>query len=403
MNILIISHLYPRQRLTYYGIFVAKQLKYIQQLGGQIKLISPVPKTYRIQAFFSTKLEDYYTSKGEYDSPFLIERPQYWSFPFHFQYSKLWKRFLLAVTNTGFLRDKDYTPDIVHAHFLYPDAMAAGQLKKRYPKAKFVCTVHGSDIKRYPKLYNFISPLYHKYFNCFDHFIAVSNDIRQELLKRELAPEKITTINNGFDPEMLHIDREALLAFNQAHAISDTFIKILFVGRLSKLKGIYELLEAFARLHRKHDQVELHLVGENKLGNILNKLLEEREIKSNTKVHGPIAHDDVKYFYHIADIFVLPSHSEGLPTVLAEAMAIGLPIVATDVGGIPEIITHGKNGYLVKAGDTDSLSEALNVLVSNNTIRLEMSNLNKVYAHKKFGYNSIAKKIWQIYQSKPSS
>lgn len=138
----------------------------------------------------------------------------------------------------------------------------------------------------------------------------------------------------------------------------DDFV-YLFVGRIVKAKGINELINAFSEINKKHNNTKLILVG------VFEKHLDplepetEKVIRENNSIISVGYQRDVRPYFAIADVFVLPTHREGFPNVLMQACAMGVPSIATDINGCNEIIQHGTNGIIVPPHDSDALLEKM--------------------------------------------
>jgi len=149
-------------------------------------------------------------------------------------------------------------------------------------------------------------------------------------------------------------------------------IKIAFLGRICKRKGVFDLLEAFAHLAPEYqEKSKLILAG---IGEIeeAKALAQRLEIKQHVTFPGWVDPDGRNKLLSDADVFLLPSYNEGLPMAVLEAMSWGLPVVTTPVGGIPELITNKETGLLVNPGNIPQLAEALESLITNESLRLEL-------------------------------
>jgi len=141
-------------------------------------------------------------------------------------------------------------------------------------------------------------------------------------------------------------------------------INILYVGFLIKAKGVHDLIKAVELLKKKNRNIVLHIVGDGEYRSILENLAKEKKIQS--KFYGFIGdREKLKNIYLNADIFVLPSYTEGYPKVIFEAMSKGLPVIASSVGGIPEIIRHKCNGLLFVPGDILELKKCIENLIND--------------------------------------
>ena len=150
----------------------------------------------------------------------------------------------------------------------------------------------------------------------------------------------------------------------------DDHVKVLLsVGRLSHEKGHADLIREFPEILRRNKDIPLRLVlvGEGPERDRIEALCRQLGLTEAVTLTGQ--QDDVSPFYAIADVFVLPSHSEGSPNVLLEAMAAGVPVVATAVGGIPEIVTSERDGLLVRKKDGQDLADAITRLLTDKALR----------------------------------
>lgn len=147
---------------------------------------------------------------------------------------------------------------------------------------------------------------------------------------------------------------------------------ILTVGRLSREKGHKDLISAFALLRQRKagDGLRLVIVGDGPERGRLEQQARECDVREQVVFSGH--RDDAKRFYGMADVFALPSYTEGTPNVLLEAMAAGLPVVSTNVGGIPELATDGENALLVPAADPEALAEALRAVLQSADLQGEL-------------------------------
>lgn len=159
-------------------------------------------------------------------------------------------------------------------------------------------------------------------------------------------------------------------------------VDILYVGRLHEVKGLKYLLDGFAELIKEHPEIRLKLLGKGNLEEELKDRAQRLGIRDYITFFEEVRYQNVPNYYRRADIFVLPSLSEGLPNVLMEAMASGLPVVATDVGGNKELIQENKGGYLVDPKNSTELSKAIKRLVENPEMRKKMGRFNRDHAIK---------------------
>jgi glycosyltransferase involved in cell wall biosynthesis len=192
--------------------------------------------------------------------------------------------------------------------------------------------------------------------------IAVSDSARLHYLERaRLRPERVITLHNGIDVARFASDERCAARAELGLAPEAPVLVTVAVQR--EPKGIQHMLAALRTVSLAAPRVRYLLVGDGPYRPVLQEEAERLGVSSRVIFAG--ARDDVSRMLAAADIFVLPSLTEALPTVLAEAMAAGLPVVATTVGGIPEMARHGETALLVPPADPAALAEAIRRLLAN--------------------------------------
>jgi len=174
-------------------------------------------------------------------------------------------------------------------------------------------------------------------------------------------------------------------------------INVIFLGRLSANKGIYDLLKVMSLVLEKEPYVRFVLCGDGDIDNC--RLICEQQGFSDKVifcgwVYGQKKIDEIRN----ADVFVLPSYNEGLPVSILEAMSAGLPIVSTNVGGIPNIIKDGINGFLFKPGDVKAIADGIIKFARDGELRTEIGEYNSIQANNLFDVDIVVKQLFQIYK-----
>ena len=180
-----------------------------------------------------------------------------------------------------------------------------------------------------------------------------------------------TFISQGIDHNKIYVNQYGvnLSSFRSSNRTNtNQVLKILFAGTVGIRKGIPILLEAFAKIKTN---VELHIIGN--LEESIKAIIKKNQ-NNNIKIRGPLPSTLMPEEFYNADIFCLPSIEEGFGMVILQAMAAGLPVIASDVTGGLEVIRDGEDGILVPAGNSDKLAEGLEFLIANPDIRLRMGN-----------------------------
>lgn len=170
--------------------------------------------------------------------------------------------------------------------------------------------------------------------------------------------------------------------------------QLLFVGNVRPVKGVEYLMNAMQLVVEEEPEARLVIVGRYPLG-FLQKI--PKNVREKTTLTGFVDHDKIPMYMKGSDVFVLPSLSEGFPNVLLEAMAAGLPIVATNVGGIPEIISNGENGFLTQPRSSKQLTEKILLLLKDEGLRKRISK-NNLLKVRKYDLNRIISRLERYMQ-----
>ncbi len=224
-------------------------------------------------------------------------------------------------------------------------------------------------------------PFYKRALKKVDRVICVSDYIRRHAV--QYFPEyadKFTVIFNATDPEIFKpYGDEAVSRLKGLVDIKSDKTYLLYVGRLTQVKGVHVLIKAFITIHSQLPHARLIIAGSSFFGGAAKtdyerSLVELAKPVSNAIIFtGFIPHDKLKYVYAAADIVVLPSvWQDPCPLVVLEAMASGTCLVSTAVGGVPEIVKNGVNGLLVNAGDAEKTAQVIVEILSNSLSKTQM-------------------------------
>lgn len=230
-----------------------------------------------------------------------------------------------------------------------------------------------------------------------DRMIALTEGERNDYIALSVCdPDKIVTIHSGVE-----IDRYMKAEVNiedkkRSLGLNPKSLVVGIVGWLLPIKGPMYLLKAMARVWQSHPEIKLVFVGKGELEDELRTETFRMGVSERVTFLG--WRDDIPEIMHALDIFVLPSLNEGMGRVLVEAMAAGKPIVASRVGGIPDLVKHGQNGFLVGPGDIEGLSLAIRKLLIDKKMRDEMGRRGRTMALD-FGVEKMVEKIDELYSS----
>jgi glycosyltransferase involved in cell wall biosynthesis len=224
--------------------------------------------------------------------------------------------------------------------------------------------------------------------------VAVSNEVRDSI--RATSPTAVT-IENGIDCDAIVIDPDARREIRRELAISDDEIVIVKVANLTEKKNHELLLTAFQSVLKKFPQSRLLLVGQfaDRYTHLVS-LAQSLGISSRVTFTGP--RSDVPRVLQATDIFSMSSRFEGMPIALLEAMAHGLPSVCTAVGGVPDVIRDGTDGYLVPPGDHETLADRLLLLCRDEDRRTRMGCAAADRIHLSFDISRMVRRVEAVYE-----
>lgn len=231
-----------------------------------------------------------------------------------------------------------------------------------------------------------------------DRIISVSEATRIYNNEKLKLPEKKTlTLFNGIEIDKFQTlnDRKKAI-FKQELRIPESSKVVTTVAVLRKEKGLQYMIEAMPEIIHEVPDVTYLIVGDGEYRSELETVSAETGVSDRVKFVG--YQEDVSNFLSISDLFVLPSLTEALPTVLAEAMVVGVPIIASEVGGIPEMIRHNHNGILVPPKNVNMLAQATLRLLTKDILLAEMCAENgKKFVYEKFNITTQIKMLEEIY------
>ena len=253
-----------------------------------------------------------------------------------------------------------FKPDILLNYIVYPDGFAALRLSQEL-KVPVVVTAIGSDLNRIAD--PFCKLLTQRVLREADALITVSGDLRKTAIKLGADPAKSHAILNGCDTSIFH-PRNRAEARRQLQLDPDGEA-IVFVGRLDVAKGLRELIEAVAHLHATRPQLHCYLVGDGHDRNIILEYIAKFGAERWITLVPPCTTDQVALWMAAADLVTLPSYREGCPNVVIEALAAGRPVVASNVGGIPELMDES-SGRMVPAMNSAALAGALEEVLAGS-------------------------------------
>ncbi|CDG65352.1 MAG: hypothetical protein PWQ15_295 [Methanobacterium sp.] len=386
----VITSAYPDYEDDPHGIFVHRLMREIVKNGHEVHVIAPY-----------TGGETEYTLEGVH-----VER-------FHYFYPRRFERlsgragmidnvkegllvkiqiFTFLFFNVYYSLRKLNRMDVIHVQWPIPNGLGALFLKKLYG-IPYINTIHGEEV-HLSKRYHLLFAL-HWLVNNSTKTITNSNATRKFCFDAGLDGDKIDVIPFGVDTEF----------FRPLDVYKDEDIfQILSVGYLIERKGFEYLIKAMPDVLKEHKNARLKIVGSGPLESKLKTLIYELGLGNEVKIVSNVSDEELLMTYNSADLFVLPSivdsqgNTEGLGVVLLEAMACGLPVMGSNVGGIPDIIRDGDTGILFTEKDSSIIAEKINLVMENKS-QMENIATNGIKEVKmKFSWDKIAKDYSRIYR-----
>ncbi len=290
---------------------------------------------------------------------------------------------------------REYRPQVVHTHILGLNYAYPLMLKYRTPVR--IHTIHslaqremGVRVGKWTRILAF------RYRMGGVVPVAIADEVARTV-ERLYGYKNLPVIPNGIPVDEYAPNPEKRAQFRAAHGVGHDAIVIVHVGRFVALKNHALLLRAFAQLQSKQS-LHLWLVGDGELRPAMEQLTQELGLAERVRFWG--LREDVADILNAADIFALPSQHEGNPMALMEAMAAGLPVVASRVGGIPELIAESETGILVEPNAEQSLIQALQSLTANAALRLQMGQAARQRASERFDIRQTVRQYEALYAQK---
>lgn len=289
---------------------------------------------------------------------------------------------------------------IIHAHgHPYLSSLLAGKLAKQYSKP-FVLTQHNTYID-YNNFFDTVEKINDytvgkENLRQADKIIVISNATKNYVLNLGAKPSKVKLIYNGVDLKRFQAVPKVKEEMRRKLGIPQNAIVVLTVRRLVYKNGVDTLLESANIAIKKNPRIVFLVVGKGPDMNSVQTQIKQLGIETNFKLAGFVPDEELAAYYNTADLFVLPSKSgEGLPLVALEAMACGLPVIATNVGGINEILIN-KFGRLVPPNNPQALSEAI-LEFAEIDFTPSKSEL-RALVEEKYSWNKNVERLIQIYE-----
>ncbi len=394
---------YPSEQNSGYGTFVHEQTAALRDRGADVKVFQPLPRLPFPLRYLSRRyLEADRAPARENYQGIEVLHGRYRSLPRNWRLERAGDWMTAAIEKAVVDLHRRWPFEILNAHTTYPCGYCGNQIRDRHlPGVGVVHTVHRASIIDTPRFSPECARLVADSLSGADATVFVSRegleiarDMTAGALRREPA-----LITNGVNPAKFEVDAAASDEIRKLRERYRGSMNLLFVGTACERKGSWELLEAFSELRKsEREHLRLFFVGPNLLGRALTRRVRALGLEEDVVIVGPVGHDEVKVWMAASDIFVLPSHSEGVATVLFEALHAGIPSVFTRVGGTEDIVRDAETALLVPPGSVPALVAALGRLVRDGALRESLSQNGRRLVREQYTWDVNARKNLELFE-----
>ena len=404
MRICTLTHTYPRFPDDINAPFVEKLMEHIARKGNEVSVLTAYdPEWNRKPGDHTVDLRTYRYIWPDRLHILGYSRTIEGNIRFRRRVMLL-SPFLFMHAYSAFFRlVNEKKPDVLHAHWLLPNGFIAGHIS-RLTGIPLVIQIHGSDVFTAEKNALFRSMARYAAKHA-QYIVSPSPD-----LTKRLGGIGIDTGKIGLVPNTVEADFSSGVTTDDTDTLKKTLgipadhVVVLAMGRMVYVKGFNFLLEAFRKIAGEKQNVTLVLAGGGVIFEEMKELSVKLGIGDRVIMPGAVMRQDVPVYFRMADIYVVPSirHEsgavDGLPVVVPEAMAAGLPVIASDLSGIPVLIRDGYNGKLVKERDVDGIADALRNLIDDRDLREQFGERSRRIIEKSVNYNAISDHFSKIYK-----
>ena len=364
MKSLLFSTLFPNARQASHGIFVENRLRHLRAYAPDldVRVVAPVPWFPSRHPRFGSYAQYAGVAAGEMRQGVEVLHPKYPVVPKVGMQLAPWSMYRWARGTVRRLIEQGFDFDLIDAHYFYPDGVTAMRLAKEF-RRPFVVTGRGTDLHSISKEYPGPRRRITEVTRSAAHMITVSDSLKDCLLDLGAAGDRITVLRNGVDLTFFQpaVDRMSLrreLGLNDRKTL-------LSVGNLIELKGHHLVIEAMRQL----PQFDLVVIGGGPEAYALQQLADQWSLNDRIRMVGRLSQETLRRYYQAGDALVLASKREGWANVLLESMACGTPVVATPVGGNPEVVASADGGQITRDRSANAIVDAIKRLFDAPTSR----------------------------------
>lgn len=284
---------------------------------------------------------------------------------------------------------------LIHSHGYKPSVY--GFLIKILSGIPVMATCHlWFEMDKGPLKTRILIGLEKRLYRWFPRVVAVSDDIRRVLTGNGVPENKVIVVENGVSIEPVSTPEQSAM-LRQSLGIGAEDFCVLNAGRLTRQKGQWTLIEAAAILKRRQVHIKVLIAGEGRLKDSLAEQIEQHQLQDRVKLLG--FRRDIPELLAMSDAFALPSLDEGMPMILLESTARGVPSVVTAVGDIPKLIQANETGLVIAKEDPEALADAIESLLADKELRERLAKNARIRMQAMYSSRSMHQKYHEIYQN----
>ncbi len=389
MHVLVVAILFPSPGNPIPGNFIGQQVLALAERVERITVLSPTPMMPHFMPKFGR-----FAAKVPLPERYMLvpDRcevlfPRYLKAPGNLFLSWTKMQWCRLVDKTIARFTHSYPVSIIHAHTGSVSSWASIQAAKRH-RIPCVVTYHGSEVHTALAGRQQGWELCRDSFGAADLNLPVSRALEAILRNSTQPVGRCETLLLGVDRRRFFPALELALE-----------PQVLYVGRIERAKGVYELLDAWVRVLAHCPDARLTLIGEDRTGGSVHRQVQSLGIDGSVTLTGPLPSHQVADMMRRSRIFCLPSHNEGTPVCIMEALSCGLPVVATRVGGIPDVVEHEKTGLLVAKGNVQGVADALLSLFRDPSRCVQMGKEARAFADTHLDIARTANRLVELYRT----
>jgi glycosyltransferase involved in cell wall biosynthesis len=403
-KVCILTSSFPRYEGDPVSPFLYELCKHLVKIGHEIHVVAP----HYLGAPKFEKMKDINVHRFVYFRPKKLQILAYGNrMPSNIAESKLAKLlipfYIASLLKKTFTVIKRFRIDVVVAFWAIPQGIV-GVISKKITRKPLLTRIFPVELALAKSKYKFCQPLLRAVIAESDVVIPNSDYTSRRLLGLDCSPKKVKVIPPGVDFKKFG-QNIVSPELPQRYGIKKGDKVVLSVGRLVERKGFRYLIRAMRHLQSSSPSVKLLIVGSGPMETHLKSLTTKMKLEDRVTFAGEVTEKELLTCYSRADIFVLPSivdskgDTEGLGVVLLEAMATGKPVVATNVGGVPEAVAHKETGLLIQQRNSIALKRAIQTILSNPTLSNALGTNGRKWVRRNFDWPIIAKKFHRLIEN----